>query len=231
MASMGELSKADKRKLKFERKQARLRAEAEAAGVQFTPPAGEQVPTQDKVGKRKKRKLRELEQQAASISAADAEPAKPKAAALGAQEPAANGVASAERKAAKQAAAPNEGAEDAAMADAAGQSKVGQQGHGAASAKASKRERKAPKRKQQEVSATYEAAWLLLCGVALQAAGGGGRGQGASYFVGFAACPLSWATLQLQVDTFMRVTTQAASRNTVMGCPDLMQPVNGGKLT
>ena len=177
MASVGELSKADKRKLKFERKQARLRAEAEAAGAQYTPPAGEQVPTQDKFGKRKKRKLRELEQQAASVSAADAEPAKPKAAASGAQEPAANGAAPAERKAAKQAAVQVEGAAVAAMAYPTGQSEPGQQGHGAASAKASKKERKALKRKQQEVSVTQKAAWLLLDGVALQAAGGSGRRQ------------------------------------------------------
>ena len=154
MASM--LSKADKRKLKFERKQARLRAEAEAAGAQYTPPAGEQVPTQNKVGKRRKRRLRELEQQAASISAADAEPAKAKTAAMGAPEPAANGAAPVERKAGKQAAVP--GDRDAATADAAGQSKAGQRGHGAASAKPSKKERKALKRKQQEVSVDCKAA-------------------------------------------------------------------------
>lgn len=155
---MGELSKADKRKLKFERKQARLRAEAEAAGAQYTPPAGEQVPTQNKVGKRKKRKLRELEKQAATGTAADAEPAKQQAAAVGAPEPAANGAAPAKRKAAKQAAVPSEGAGDAVMADGAGQSEAGQQGLGAASAKSSKKERKALKHKQQEV--------IVVCKVA-----------------------------------------------------------------
>ena len=194
MVSVGELSKADKRKLKFERKQARLRAEAEAAGAQYHPPAGEQVPTQDKVGKRRKRKLRELEQQAASVSAVDAEPAKQKSAASGAQEPAANGAALAKRKAARQAAVSGKGAADAAMADAAGHSEAGQQGHGAA--KANKKEQKAFKRKQQEVSVIYKAAWLLLDG-------GSASSKSGALLCGGCCWSLSWATLQLLVDTFV----------------------------
>ena len=61
----GDLSKAQKRELKWERKQANLKAAAEAAGEVYTAPSRESNSTDtpaEKIGKRKKRKLAALQQ-------------------------------------------------------------------------------------------------------------------------------------------------------------------------
>lgn len=59
----GDLSKADKRELKWQRKQDKLKAAAEAAGKTYVAPSKkESTPAVEKMGKRKKRKLAALEQ-------------------------------------------------------------------------------------------------------------------------------------------------------------------------
>lgn len=59
----GELSKAQKRELKWDRKQAKLKAAAEAAGQPYIAPSKkEKEASVDKLGKRKKRKLASLGQ-------------------------------------------------------------------------------------------------------------------------------------------------------------------------
>lgn len=76
-----DLSKAQKRELKWERKQAKVKAAAEAAGQTYVPPskAEKDAASNDaeKMGKRKKRKLAALQQESASDANAktDAEPA------------------------------------------------------------------------------------------------------------------------------------------------------------
>ena len=82
MAAEGEtdLSKAQKRELKWERKQAKVKAVAEAAGQTYVPPSREEkeaaTDKTDKMGKRKKRKLAALQETDSPAGAAtDAEPA------------------------------------------------------------------------------------------------------------------------------------------------------------
>ena len=66
-----DLSKSQKRELKWERKQAKLRAAAQAAGTAYVAPTKEaKDAATDKMGKRKKRKLAALEQGAAADSSA-----------------------------------------------------------------------------------------------------------------------------------------------------------------
>lgn len=78
---MDELSKAEKRELKWERKQAKVKAAAEAAGQTYVPPSKAEKDAasndSEKMGKRKKRKLAALQQESASDANAntDAEPA------------------------------------------------------------------------------------------------------------------------------------------------------------
>ena len=67
MAAEGadELNKAQKREMKWERKQAKAKAAAEAAGQTYVPPSKKDKDASvDKMGKRKKRKLAALEQEA-----------------------------------------------------------------------------------------------------------------------------------------------------------------------
>ena len=63
----GDLSKAQKRELKWERKQAKVKAAAEAAGQTYVPPSKAEkeaaTAAPDKMGKRKKRKLAALQQE------------------------------------------------------------------------------------------------------------------------------------------------------------------------
>ena len=63
----GDLSKAQKRELKWERKQAKVKATAEAAGQTYVPPSKAEkdaaTAAPDKMGKRKKRKLAALQQE------------------------------------------------------------------------------------------------------------------------------------------------------------------------
>ncbi|KAA6424762.1 MAG: DEAD box RNA helicase [Trebouxia sp. A1-2] len=63
----GDLSKAQKRELKWERKQAKVKAAAEAAGQTYAPPSKAEkeaaTAAPDKIGKRKKRKLAALQQE------------------------------------------------------------------------------------------------------------------------------------------------------------------------
>ena len=82
MAAEGEtdLSKAQKRELKWERKQAKVKAVAEAAGQTYVPPSREEkeaaTDKTDKMGKRKKRKLAALQETESPAGAAtDTEPA------------------------------------------------------------------------------------------------------------------------------------------------------------
>lgn len=109
----GELTTAQKKELKFERKQAKVKAAAEAAGQPYVKPSKEvKQATVNKMGKRKKRKLDELaksgetlEQPAANGAAAsqldtDTAPAEP--AVLGmAEGQSAEAQAKAEKKAKK----------------------------------------------------------------------------------------------------------------------------------
>ncbi len=63
----GDLSKAQKRELKWERKQVKVKAAAEAAGQTYVPPSKAEkdaaTAAPDKMGKRKKRKLAALQQE------------------------------------------------------------------------------------------------------------------------------------------------------------------------
>ncbi len=79
----GDLSKAQKRELKWERKQAKVKAAAEAAGQTYVPPSKEDRDKEDaagKMGKRKKRKLAALQQESGSPAGptTEAEPASAK---------------------------------------------------------------------------------------------------------------------------------------------------------
>ena len=111
----GELTAAQKKELKFERKQAKVRAAAEAAGQPYVKPSKEaKQATVDKMGKRKKRKLEELaksgqipEQPAANGAAAtpakpsmDTAPAEPAVLGMAEDQPA-DAQAKAEKKAKK----------------------------------------------------------------------------------------------------------------------------------
>lgn len=67
MAAEGadELNKAQKREMKWDRKQAKAKAAAEAAGQTYVPPSKKDKDASvEKMGKRKKRKLASLEQEA-----------------------------------------------------------------------------------------------------------------------------------------------------------------------
>lgn len=63
----GDLSKAQKREIKWERKQVKIKAAAEAAGQTYVPPSKAEkdaaTAAPDKMGKRKKRKLAALQQE------------------------------------------------------------------------------------------------------------------------------------------------------------------------
>ena len=119
-----DLNKAQKRELKWERKQAKVKAAAEAAGQMYVPPPKEEnnSPT-DKMGKRKKRKLAALQldggADATTPSSSNLSNAKPKDSK---QQPEvhANGTADqskAEKKAAKK-------AKKASLADVTGTTAV-----------------------------------------------------------------------------------------------------------
>ena len=75
----GDLSKTQKRELKWERKQVKIKAAAEAAGQTYVPPSKAEkdaaTAAPDKMGKRKKRKLAALQQET-GISAVDEEQSK-----------------------------------------------------------------------------------------------------------------------------------------------------------
>ena len=65
----GDLSKAEKRELKWQRKQDKLKAAAAAAGETYVAPSKkDSTPTVEEMGKRKKRKLAALEQAEQPIS-------------------------------------------------------------------------------------------------------------------------------------------------------------------
>ena len=113
-----DLSKAQKRELKWERKQAKVKAAAEASGQTYVPPSKEEKEAaSDKVGKRKKRKLAALQQGSAVPASPATDPSTSKkknkkeavvhsvtnGVALPQPEPAVTDQSKAEKKAAKKA--------------------------------------------------------------------------------------------------------------------------------